>query len=442
MKVSIGWGVMWRLDNRPAATMSGWAVPGRNVGFLSWARNGTYRMRAACAVVLVLITAQIPGACGRDVRRDPVTNRIRILYIGDAWGPTPYTYMMEEPSFTGTPIPATYAHIGTYNDRQLRQFMRVYMPRTFDDLTTSYDLIILSDTNRGLYRADQLEWFKRGVEKTGMGLMMVGGIEAFGGKGYPTWKGSSVEEALPVECVDGKTYEISFKVVANYPDDPFVRSLPWNTMPPFGGMNVVEPKEGAKILLQMAAEPKHPVLVYWQYGEGSGLAHTPDWTPAWGTSVMYDWRFYPDYVVNMNFLNAGAKIPEDLDLMHDIRTRFHNYFTRRALAISLMEFVEKFGARISPAERSLVEIGLVERNAEQLYLEQAYPDALSRLQETEEMFRSLSDQLMALKERALLWTYVVEWFAVTATAMICGALLWTLMIRRRLYREVKVTRAR
>jgi len=398
-------------------------------------------MRGTGAVLLALILLQMPAAWPREVRRDPVTHKIRVLYIGDAWGPTPYTYMMEEPSFTGTPIPATYAHVGTYNDQQLRQFMRVYMPRTFDALTTGYDLIILSDTNRGLYRTDQLEWFRCGVEIGGMGMMMVGGIEAFGGKNYPTWKGSFVEEALPVSCVDGKTFEASFKVAPNFPDDPFIKSLPWSTMPPFGGMNVVEPKEGSRILLQTVLDPKQPVLVYWEYGKGSGLAHAPDWTPSWGESVMYDWEFYPDYVDNMNFLTAGARIPEDLDLLHVIRTKFGDYSTRRALAISLLEFVEKFGAKISSAERSLGQIALIEKNGEELYLDQDYAGALAKLEETEEKFRALSDDTMKLRERALFWTYVVEWFAVTGTTMVCGGLLWTLMIKRRLYREVKVTRA-
>jgi len=35
---------------------------------------------------------------------------------------------------------------------------------------------------------------------------------------------------------------------------------------------------------------------------------------------------------------------------------------------------------------------------------------------------------------------VIEWLAVTGTSMVCGFLLWLLMIRRRLYREVRTTR--
>jgi hypothetical protein len=36
--------------------------------------------------------------------------------------------------------------------------------------------------------------------------------------------------------------------------------------------------------------------------------------------------------------------------------------------------------------------------------------------------------------------YIIEWFTVTATAMIAGSFLWFIMIRRRLYREIGTTR--
>jgi hypothetical protein len=35
---------------------------------------------------------------------------------------------------------------------------------------------------------------------------------------------------------------------------------------------------------------------------------------------------------------------------------------------------------------------------------------------------------------------VIEWFTVSGTAMISGAVIWTLMVRRTAYREVGVTR--
>ena len=44
------------------------------------------------------------------------------------------------------------------------------------------------------------------------------------------------------------------------------------------------------------------------------------------------------------------------------------------------------------------------------------------------------------KDEALFWVYVIEWFTVSGTGMMCGAILWTLMVRRAAYREVGTTR--
>jgi uncharacterized membrane protein len=395
--------------------------------------------RLVLLLSLVLLLATVTA---REPRRDPASGRIRVLYIGDAWGPTPYFHMTAEPSFIGTPIPATYQHMGTYGDRELRQFMRIYMPRNYRDLTSNYDILILSDTNRALYAVEQLEWFRRGVEETGIGMMMVGGVEAFGGDGHPSWGSSSVEDALPVLCISDTSFRNDFKVVANHPDDPFLQSLPWGTMPAFHGMNVVTAKEGSTVLLQANVDANHPALAYWEYGEGSSLAHMPDWTPAWGSSVMYYWEYYSDYIANMNYLVAGVQIPQNPQMMHQIRAQFRDYVLNRALAVSLMEFVEKFGARISVGEERLTEIAVTHGKAVDHYINQEYDQALGILVDMDQAFKDLSDELVELKDRALFWIYIVEWLAVSGTAIICGALVWALMVRRRLYREVRITRAR
>lgn len=393
------------------------------------------RIAVALALGLLLSTA-----LAREEMRDPSTGRIRILYIGDAWGPTPYFHMMAEPSFVGTPIPATYAHIGTYGDRQLKQFMRVYMPRNYRDFTSNYEILILSDTNRMLYTQEQLTWFEHGVEEEGIGIMMVGGIEAFGGDNYPTWAGSPVENALPVLCRDGQTFRVDFRVLIDDPGDDFIQSLPWETMPVFHGMNIVTAKEGSTVLLRASVDPNYPLLVYWEYGRGSGLAHTPDWTPGWGQTVM-TWDFYSDYVANMNYLNAGVGIPQNPMLMHRIRDSLRAYVLNRALAVSLMEFVEKFGAKVSVGEERLKVIADTYKEAQTSFIDQEYDTCMEIMIGIDEDFTQLSRELVELKDRALLWIYVVEWLAVSGTAIICGGILWTVMVRRRLYREVSITRA-
>jgi hypothetical protein len=47
---------------------------------------------------------------------------------------------------------------------------------------------------------------------------------------------------------------------------------------------------------------------------------------------------------------------------------------------------------------------------------------------------------LVLKDRALFWIYVIEWLSVSGTFLLAGFVLWTLMVRRRLYRQVASTR--
>ena len=53
---------------------------------------------------------------------------------------------------------------------------------------------------------------------------------------------------------------------------------------------------------------------------------------------------------------------------------------------------------------------------------------------------SLLDEALRLKDHVLVWIYLIEWLTVTGVFLVAGFTLWTLMIRRRLYREVAVTR--
>ena len=52
----------------------------------------------------------------------------------------------------------------------------------------------------------------------------------------------------------------------------------------------------------------------------------------------------------------------------------------------------------------------------------------------------LEEDAIRLKRQALAWVYVIEWSAVMGTSMIVGVAVYMLMIKRRLYREVGLTR--
>jgi uncharacterized membrane protein len=394
-------------------------------------------MKSIALLAFLLLLASLQTG---EARRDPLSGRIRILYLGDAWGGRPYTNLVVEPSFALLGVPASRQHQLGVDDVKIRRFIRIYIPRTYETFAEELDVIVLSDTSRTIYTPSHLDWFKRGVVDAGMGLMMVGGAESFGGHGNPTWGGSSVEEVLPVLCRDLKIHQTTpYSAAPNLPEEPFIKAFPWDTMPSFQGMNLVTTKAGAKMLLMGKLLSPAPLLVYWDIGQGSSVAHTPDWNGYWVGGVAA-WEYYADYVISLHFLTARLDIPQDLGLVHTLRERFFGFRSSKLVILGMIEFAAKFGARTLEAERTLSEIEEREEEAEDLYLYQDYHTALLTIEQVErEMETALIDALK-MKDQALSWVYLIEWLSITGTGLACGTAVWAIMIRRRLYREVGTTR--
>jgi len=65
---------------------------------------------------------------------------------------------------------------------------------------------------------------------------------------------------------------------------------------------------------------------------------------------------------------------------------------------------------------------------------------LAQLSQAFELLERAGELALAEKKRTLMWIYVTEWLVVSATLMVCGVFAYTLMVRRRFYREVSTTR--
>ena len=73
-------------------------------------------------------------------------------------------------------------------------------------------------------------------------------------------------------------------------------------------------------------------------------------------------------------------------------------------------------------------------------LEPETEESLASLEEALEQISEVSNLALRAKDEALVWVYVIEWFTISGTAMISGAVMWTLMVRKAAYRQVGVTR--
>jgi hypothetical protein len=220
--------------------------------------------------------------------------------------------------------------------------------------------------------------------------------------------------------------------------DPIMTALPWETSPMFLGYNKAATKKGAKLLAK-TDDTGNPFMVFWEIGRGRSFAFCSDWTPYWG-HLFWDWPYYPDFTVYSIYYTTGRDIPQDIELMHLIRSTLTIYKTQKDGLRELLSFIEKFGANIAGLENMVEETDILRESADESYINQEYEDCLDTLNDARKELIRIEAETIKVKSRALIWIYLIEWLAVASAFMISGTILWTIMIRRKLYREVKTTR--
>jgi hypothetical protein len=138
--------------------------------------------------------------------------------------------------------------------------------------------------------------------------------------------------------------------------------------------------------------------------------------------------------------STGRDLPTDVIQVHRLRVKFTDYASSQGFIFSLLDFIEKFGANTVGIVDQIDEISGVEDEAKTLYLEQAYQDSSLVIDQALQEIELLREEALRLKDRALIWIYVVEWLSVTGVSMLCAFVLWSLMVKRKLYRTVSTTR--
>jgi uncharacterized membrane protein len=366
--------------------------------------------------------------------------------MGDAISPgylTPYMFMRVEPLLEVTPVIASEIvathYFGMDGLEMVARAMRLYVPRTYERLVESQDVLVLSDATLLAFSANQVVWMARAATEEGLGLMMAGGVESYylGG-----WHVTVIEDVLPVKSLEDSTGPGFGDILE--PEHELMSSIPWDkgfSRVPFGGSNGVVLKPGATQLarLVITSGGESPMMATAEVGKGRSFAFSPDWTWGWGYAFS-EWEYYGDFTNNLMLFMAGQAVPQDIELLHAARKELLNLDISRGLLISLFEFVEKFGANAAPLEMMLDDVDVLRKEAEQLYIQYEFEAALEITKQAMEAAGLAEDEAVRLKNTALFWIYMIEWFVVTATALISGILIWTLMVRRRYFREVRSTR--
>ena len=404
--------------------------------------------------VIIMVTLIIAGGfvCGR---KDPETGRIRVLFVGDMIRVSPYPILLAEPSIDVRFAWPVGSDLTQMSLPLAMKFYRQYTPRSYS-IFAQNDVIIIDNPDASIFEPKYFFWFNDAVLQNGSGFFMVGGNAAFGGHPGTNWGETPVQDILPVWCVDFGWKQIG-RVVITDDDHEFVASLPferrWEWMEAVGGNEVIA-REGTRIIAEsrsIGAQAGNfgtwhesggwvnPFWVTWDPGEGRAFIQSTDWTPGGGT-VLMRWPYYADYVINLMTYLSMNPVPADLDLMHELRGMFQEFRSLKNYVFSIMDFAERLGANMMPVLEVLTEIDAEYQQSVEAYIDQDYPRAGEMIKSSIEGLSDASALAFRLKDQVMLWIYFIEWLIVTGTLSIAGFVIWTLMIRRRLYEEVESTR--
>jgi len=394
---------------------------------------------ARAVAIIILAFMLLPQMASS--RADPETGIIRVLHIGKAFlqnahpGPT----FVKDPRISWMPVPAHAWSMGPEADRNLR----IYMPRNRQALVSKYDVVI----EDGMFSTDMpatfIKWLIEEMENSGIGFLMADDSSSFATSGsHPSWYLTPIGDILPVfdkAGIFGPREQ--FHCLPQIDGHPLTRDLPWNEVW-ISSSNKPWPKPGATVIAEMSPSVPinrgKPYMCYWMIGEGVSFAYVHKWHIDEGT--FYRWPYHEDVLVHLVYFTAQEAIPDDVFLEHRVRSRFGEVYEKRLYILSFIDFADKFGANLHRVEEGLYGQSELYNQARLDFIKVDMDSATARLDELSDEYDRLIDLSFQIWEGAVFWVFVSEWLAVTGTSMVAGYVLWTLMVKRRLYREVSGTR--
>ncbi len=404
----------------------------------------------ASAVVLVVLIVPF-GAWCQDV--------IKVLAMGQvdpSYSPLS-DFFRAEPSLEGTLVVSRSIHAGLYSIEQLRRFIRIYMPRSYEALLV-YDFFVYDQPFLDYHDDIQIQWMYRALKERGVGAL--GFTQSAYPEMYVPWMSSDLSKAFPhdqerfISLSHDNIEAYNLEIVDDRSLAPVIRpykALGIEKVKPFGYTRLLFAKEGAtewaraKDIPFKLGKTSCPLLLSWEFGDrNSRIWATGDQfvSPMWG----YWWggdgqeRYALGIFTNIVWYSLRRELPSDPLLVQRLRSGFRDYVLRVGVLYSLLDFVEKFGASSQSLQQQVAGADSLVDRAGRDYLSQDFESCQTRLREAFDLIYTIEKKAVALKGRALFWVYAVEWCAVTGTFGLVAVATWTLMVGRRLYRETGVTR--
>ncbi len=330
------------------------------------------------------------------------------------------------------------------DEKVAQRYTRLYFPRT-REILYGYSMLFFVDSDMSPFSGKQVGAMVDAVEGGHVGTLWTFGPH------YGSAQSSMLERVIPHEMSAGfnswawghRFYRVSFTRGLPPVFTPFIE-LGLENVRAYG-CGQLTPRQGTTIWGDMIPF-RWPWMLSWEYGGDGGMcwAAADDLDhPFWErTTYGFSENKYPvDILANIITHTVGGELPEDILVPIRIRRELFEYNHLRSLFVTILEFVEKFGADTGTLYDELLRVdGGIVSEAKNSYMMGEYEEALSGIRLGNEEVEILVDKALRARERALLWIFVVEWLAVSGTTMLSGFALWTLMVKRRMYKEVGTSR--
>jgi len=349
---------------------------------------------------------------------------------------------MEDPLFTYSAEPIGSMH--TLEEK--RRLDRLYFPRTRGDLVEGYDVMVMIDARMGHFTTERLADLDYAFRDAGMAA-----FTTFGLSWVSDWQPTTLYDLVPISAYENyghSLYTVSFN--GNLPPvfTPFVEL----GMEKIVGesYHTMVPRQGATVWAEMVPIGL-PFLVSWgPGGEDPG--------EFWVTSGAFDRRWWGaggdsgwsgegavnpyvfDLITNLILYSVDRPLIFDIQTRKEARHLISGIQSQKRLVFDLMEWADRFGADISPISERLVDLETRAEEGISKYLDRDYAGAIETMEAISRSVAEIGLDAVRLKDQVMFWVFVVEWLVVTSTASITGVVVWALMVRRRLYRDMGRTR--
>jgi hypothetical protein len=392
--------------------------------------------RRCCLVGVVLLVWLAPVVCGDGA------SQISAFVVGLVTPEhNPFSALFaEDPLFTYRAYPVCFF----CSPEENRRLARAYYPRTRGELVENYQVMAFYKANIEYLPPRHFHDLDYAFREAGMV-----GAASPGTSWGTAWEPTVLYHLMPVSEYRDYVRSVPYTVFFRREREPVFTPFAGLGMEKNIGRNyhVMVAKEGSTTWADMRPNGLS-WLVSWRPGGGNagmmwvftGTFDAPWWGLVYGSGG--ENPYVVDMLTNLLFHSLDIPLISDIHARREARTVLSTFRARKPLALHVMAWADTFGANVLQLFDDLDVVEKEAQTAMDSYVEQDYEATVSYMESMSEKVFAITEEAVRLKNEAMAWVYASEWLAITGTSLVAGTSLWSLMIRRRLYKQAGSTRLR